>query len=88
LLWPRGFWLYLAPDGQAISDGIHVETHQGGMVAMPTNFLFEGWLDKDTVVGRLVIDDANEGNLAWVRLSDPTTLHDLGFKGDFVSTVG
>lgn len=80
--------LYLAPDGEAISDGIHVETHLGGMVAMPKGFLVEGWLDKDTVVGRLVIDDANEGNLAWVSLGDPTRVHDLGFKGDFVSTLG
>jgi hypothetical protein len=80
--------LYLAPDGQAISDGYHVETHMGGMVAMPKDFRVEGWLDKDTVVGRPVTDVANEGNLAWIRLSDPTTIHDLGFKGDFVSTVG
>jgi hypothetical protein len=80
--------LYLAPDGQAISDGIHVETRLGGMVVMPKGFRVEGWLDKDTVVGRPVVDDANEGNLAWVSLSDPTTVHDLGFKGDFVSRVG
>ena len=80
--------LYLAPDGQAISDGLRVETHLGGMVAMPNGFRVEGWLDKNTVVGRMVIDDANEGNLAWVSLDDPTSVHDLGFKGDFVATLG
>jgi len=80
--------LYLAPDGQAISDGLRVETHLGGMVAMPNGFRVEGWLDKNTVVGRTVIDDANEGNLPWVSLDDPTSVHDLGFKGDFVATLG
>ncbi len=80
--------LYLAPDGQAISDGLRVETHLGGMVAMPNRFRVEGWLDKNTVVGRMVIDDANEGNLVWVSLDDPTSVHDLGFKGDFVATLG
>jgi hypothetical protein len=80
--------LYLAPDGQAISDGTKVETNLGGMIAMPKGFLVEGWLDKDTVVGRLILDDVNVGNLAWVSLGDPTTVHDLGFKGDFVSTLG
>jgi hypothetical protein len=84
----NALWLYLAPDGQAISDGTQVETHLGGMVAMPKGFLVEGWLDKDTVVGRLVIDDVNVGNLAWTSLSDPTKVHDLGFKGDFVSALG
>jgi len=80
--------LYLAPDGQAISDGLRVETRNAGMVAMPKNFLVEGWLDNNTVVGRPIVDDVNTGNLAWISLSDPTTVHDLGFKGDFVSTVG
>ncbi len=55
---------------------------------MPNGFRVEGWLDKNTVVGRMVIDDANEGNLVWVSLDDPTSVHDLGFKGDFVATLG
>jgi hypothetical protein len=88
-------YLFLSPDGQAISDGFHVERHVGGMVALPVRasgppqrFRVEGWLDNDTVVGRIVIDDVTEGDLAWIDINHPTVIHDLGFKGDFVATLG
>lgn len=88
--------LSISPDGQAISDGSHVEQRVGGMVGLgpqpaPNHFpgfRVEGWLDSTTVVGRIVIDDVHEGNLAWVNLSHPSVTHDLGFKGDFVATLG
>jgi hypothetical protein len=91
-----GSSLFISPDGQAISDGYHVEQRVGGMVGLgpqpaPNHFpgfRVEGWLDSTTVVGRIVIDDANEGNLGWVNLSHPSVTHDLGFKGDFVATLG
>ncbi len=84
--------LHISPDGRAISDNSHVETLAGGMVAMPTGFRVEGWLNNNTVVGR-VTPDANtiggpdEGNLLWISLDKPAVIHDLGFKGDFVATV-
>jgi hypothetical protein len=86
--------LFVSPDGQAISDGNKVERHVGGMVAMPVRangpppFLTEGWLDNHTVVGRIVIDDVTEGDLAWIDINHPTVVHDLGFKGDFAETLG
>jgi hypothetical protein len=75
--------LVISPDGQAISDGLHVETRAAGMVPMPPGFGVEGWLDKNTVVGR----SGGNGNLSWISLGDPTRVHNLGFKGDFVATL-
>ena len=86
--------LYLSPDGQAISDGeqnnsdlttwsIPIELHSGGTVHLPNMFLLEGWLDSNTVVGR----SGGGGDLSWISLGDPTKVHSLGFKGDFVATL-
>jgi hypothetical protein len=87
--------LFVSPDGQAISDGNKVERHVGGMVALPvrasgppSTFRTEGWFDNHTIVGRIVIDDVNEGDLAWIDINHTTVVHDLGFKGDFVATLG
>lgn len=84
--------LHVSNDGQAISSNSQVETHAGGMVPTPTGFRPEGWLDNHTAVGR-VTPDANtiggpdEGNLLWISLDNPTIVHDLGFKGDFIATL-
>ncbi len=75
--------LYLSPDGQAISDGSKVETRIGGVVPMPQGFRVQGWLDSNTVAGT----SGGDGNLSWISLGDPTKVHDLGFKGDFVATL-
>jgi hypothetical protein len=87
-------YLFVSPDGQAISDGNKVERRVGGMVALPvrasgppSEFRTEGWLDNHTVVGRIVIDDVSEGDLAWININQPSAVHDLGFKGDFVATL-
>jgi hypothetical protein len=87
--------LFVSPDGQAISDGNKVERRVGGMVALPvrasgppSEFRVEGWLDNHTIAGRIVIDDVSEGDLAWIDINYPTVVHDLGFKGDFVATLG
>jgi hypothetical protein len=92
--------LFLSPDGQAISDGqqassdggatwyMVVDTHARGAIQMPKGFRIEGWLDSNTVIGAVTPPGSgNEGNLAWVSLEDPSTVHDLGFKGDFVATL-
>ena len=90
LLWTTGgdsidaLSLFISPDGQAFSDGNEVETRAGGLVAMPSGFQIEGWLDSNTVVGRPAWED---GDLSWISLGDPTKVHDLGFKGDFVATL-
>lgn len=83
----RADWLHLSPNGEAITDGVKVETRTGGMVAMPRGFHVQGWLDNSTVVGRPAIDDAHEGNLAWISLGNPSTPHDLGLNADFVAPL-
>jgi hypothetical protein len=80
--------IYLSADGQAISDGQRVESHAGGALQMPQGFRVEGWLDSNTVIGTVTPPGGGgEGNLSWISLGDPTTVHDLGFKGDFVATL-
>ena len=79
--------LVISPDGQGISDDGQVETHAGGMVRLPSGFRVQGWLDKNTIVGRVEQQNGGEGNLSWISLAHPSTLHDLGFKGDFVATL-
>jgi hypothetical protein len=81
---------YVAPDGQAISDGDVVETRTGGAVQMPQGFRVEGWMSSTVVVGRVAIATSTTGelgDLTWVSLTDPGTLHDLGIKADFVGTL-
>ncbi len=78
--------LRMAADGQAISDHAKVATRSAGLVSLPQGFWVEGWLDGDTVFGRLP-GDREFGNLAWISLSSPLVVHDLGFKGDFVAPL-
>jgi hypothetical protein len=81
--------LRLSPDGRGITDGAKVETRTGGLIAIPQGFIVEGWLDNNTVIGRPPIGTAGDrGNLSWISINDPTNAHDLGFKGDFVGTIG
>jgi hypothetical protein len=93
--------LYLSPDGRAISDArqttaaggatwsMTVEMQSGRTVHLPNGFRLEGWLDTNTVIGAITPPGGgDEGNLSWVSLDDPSTAHDLGFKGDFVGTLG
>ena len=73
--------LNMTPDAGAITDGHHVATHTKTFV-VPDGFQAQGWLDAETVVGR-------QGNdyLAYIRVDSPTTVHNLGFKGDFVGAL-
>jgi len=73
--------LKLAPAGDAITDGRHAATATG-VVTLPQGFVAQGWLDSRTVVGR-----QPDGNLSYIRLDSPATMHDLGFRGDFVGTL-
>jgi len=73
--------LKLSPDGDAITDGRHAAA-AAGTVTLPDGFIGQGWLDSRTLVGRRA-----DGELAYVNLDSPQTLHDLGFKGSFVGLV-
>ena len=76
----------VSPDGRGISNGYQVETRDLGTIALPVGFIVEGWLDSHTVIGRVNYTNS-AGNLGWISLSSPKKIHDLGFKGDFISTV-
>ena len=73
--------LRLAPAGDAITDGRHTVTATG-LVTLPEGFVAQGWVDSRTVVGR-----QPDGNLSYIHLDSLQTVHDLGFKGDFVGTL-
>ena len=73
--------LKLAPAGDAITDGRHAATAIK-LVPLPEGFVAQGWLDSRTVIGR-----QPDGNLSYIRLESPQTVHDLGFRGDFVGTL-
>jgi len=78
--------VHLSPDAQAILSDRQVETKARGMVQMPSDFGTQGWLDAQTMFGRVQYL-TNQGNLSWVGLGDPATVHDLGFQGDFVAAI-
>lgn len=78
--------VHLSPSAQAVLNARQVETKAGGMVGTPSHFETQGWLDAQTVLGRVQYT-TTQGNLSWVGLSDPTTVHDLGFQGDFVAAI-
>lgn len=77
----------LSPNGRGVSDGQSVET-PSGVVKMPQGFAVQGWLNDSTLVGRVSDPRSNGlGHLAWIRLSDPATIHDLGTNADFVGVL-
>lgn len=83
-----GAWyVKVSADGQAILNDSQVETRATGMVRMPPGFRVQGWLDTNTVMGRVQQQNGDEGDLLWISLADPTKVHDLGFKGDFVAAI-
>jgi hypothetical protein len=84
-----GAWFTrVSADGQAILNDSQVETHAGGLVSLPQGFRVQGWLDSNKVVGRVQQQNGDQGDLSWISLGDSASLHDLGFKGDFISTLG
>lgn len=77
----------LSPDGQSFSDGVAVVTRAYGAVPMPAGFVVEGWLDNNTVVGRITGPNGQLGDLLWDSVGDSQHPQDFGFKGDFVATI-
>jgi hypothetical protein len=54
------------------------------LVALPSGFQPQGWLDSGTVIGAT---SQGTGDMALVRMSSPARAIDLGFKGFFVGVV-
>jgi hypothetical protein len=90
--------LSMSPDGSMVAvgggatggpAGIYKKT--GATVTFPSNmknFLPEGWLDADTVIGTNGQGTPMAPDQMWLfRLSSPTKGVDLGFKGNFAGVV-
>jgi hypothetical protein len=81
----------LAPDLQHVAaigptilgkDGSNTPIGRGSSSSY--DFYPEGWLDRNTVIGRAA---ASPQNMAVVRLAKPSEIDDLGFRGTFVGVV-
>jgi hypothetical protein len=86
--------LAISPDGARlayadIGYNMHaaVSSRDGSTMPLPPGFLPEGWLDATTVIGVQSRNLVDLGNMALVRLSEPSKLEDLGFKGYFIGVV-
>jgi hypothetical protein len=77
----------VSSDGQAVLNDSQVET-RGGMVQLPDGFRAQGWLDSTTVVGRVEPNNGDPGDLLWINVNQPSVVHDLGVKADFVGPLG
>jgi hypothetical protein len=89
-------WLTLAPDGAHATTGDYtlggskmVIGKDGSKTQLAAGFNPYGWLDKSTIIGRVAPPPAggSEGNLAYIRLSEPGKMIDLGLKGDYAGVV-
>jgi hypothetical protein len=81
----------LAPDLQHVAaigptilgkDGSNTPIGRGSSSSY--DFYPEGWLDRNTVIGRAA---ASPQNMAVVRLAKPSEIDDLGFRGTFVGVI-
>ena len=55
----------------------------GSMAALAPRFLPEGWLDRSTIIGSLVVASGStyaQGDMALVRLADPGQAVDMGLR--------
>jgi hypothetical protein len=56
---------------------------------LPANFAPEGWIDDDTIFGRLSTPGQPAGNAAVAHLSGSgASIENLGFQGDYVGMLG
>lgn len=78
----------VSSDGQAVLNDSQVETRGGGMLQLPDGFRAQGWLDSSTVVGRMEPNNGDPGDLLWINVNQPSAVHDLGIKADFVGRLG
>jgi hypothetical protein len=92
LLWQRvhtpgedHFSCALSPDGDRVAayPGSQVVDRDGNVVDLASSFDQLGWLDAETVIGHT----GPAAELAYVRLREPATVVDLGFRGAFVGRL-
>jgi hypothetical protein len=79
----QGLYGFLSPDAQRLvilGSGSQVFGRSGAPVTLPNGFYHAGWIDAKTIAGQ--VDPP--GNFAYVSLTNPGKVVDLGFKGEFV----
>lgn len=79
-----GPFLTLSPDKAWLAYLGGAQNRSGNRVKLPDRFFPEGWLDATTIVGYQDLNygsGATVGNMALVRLADPSRIDDLGFTG-------
>jgi hypothetical protein len=84
---PNGQYYYdfLSPDERHVLSkgwGAEVLGRDATDIKLNSTGFFDGWLDSSTVIGSF-----NGGNLAYVSLTAPTKMINLGFAGAFVGTL-
>lgn len=78
-------FVVLSPDRARLAFTGGVRGRDGSTLTLPANFNPEGWLDNQTLIG--ITGESNQQEMAIVRLSSPTKLDDLGFKGEFIGVL-
>jgi len=86
--------LSLSPDGSRVAYLVSVGSGNqsfvidgaGKTVKLPATFRPQGWLNSTTLIG-VVQTLQGEGDMALVRLEQPTRMEDLGFHGFFAGVV-
>ncbi|PZR71381.1 MAG: hypothetical protein DLM66_00800 [Candidatus Dormiibacter spiritus] len=76
----------LSPDGQRVTAGTQVAGRDGSVVQLPSTFVGQGWLDRQTVVG-VQATPQGESNVDELKLASPSQVKDLGFQGLFVGAL-
>jgi hypothetical protein len=77
----------LSPDGTRLAmDGQVVTLAGGATLQLPNNFMPEGWLSADTIIG-LIPGAHTAGTLGIVHTQNPQHAEDWGFSGAFVGTL-
>ena len=85
-----GPFLTLSPDQSWLAYHGGAQNRNGSRVTLPDRFFPEGWLDATTIVGYQDSKygiGATVGNMALVRLGDPSRVDDLGFTGVLAGTL-
>jgi hypothetical protein len=79
-----GPFLTISPDKAWLAYLGGAQKRNGTRVKLPDHFFPQGWLDATTIVGYQDLNygsGGTVGNMALVRIADPSHLDDLGFTG-------
>ncbi len=85
-----GPFLTMSPDKAWLAYLGGAQNRSGSRVKLPDRFFPEGWLDATTIVGYQDLSygsGGTVGNMALVRIANPSHIEDLGFTGVLVGIL-